>query len=205
MAPEIFIEEILGSLDLVSLKVGDDFRFGANRAGDFKFLKNWGDSNNISISNTPTFLHKEERVSSTRIRDSLLENNFLLASELLGRPYTFSGKVVGGQKLGRTIGVPTANLWIPKQKLPISGVYAVQCLLDEESHMGIANMGVRPTVNGTKPVLEVHLFDFNKDIYSKRLKVEFKHKIRNEKKFKDLNLLKSQIQKDISIAKGLLK
>ena len=144
-------------------------------------------------------------MSSTRIRDSLLENNFLLASELLGRPYTFSGKVVGGQKLGRTIGVPTANLWIPKQKLPISGVYAVQCLLDEESHMGIANMGVRPTVNGTKPVLEVHLFDFDKDIYSKRLKVEFKHKIRNEKKFKDLNLLKSQIQKDISIAKGLLK
>jgi riboflavin kinase/FMN adenylyltransferase len=205
MTPEIFIEEILGSLDLVSLKVGDDFRFGANRAGDFEFLKNWGDSNNISISNTPTFLYKEERVSSTRIRDSLLENNFLLASELLGRPYTFSGKVVGGQKLGRTIGVPTANLWIPKQKLPISGVYAVQCLLDGENHMGIANMGVRPTVNGTKPVLEVHLFDFNKDIYSKRLKVEFKHKIRNEKKFKDLNLLKSQIQKDISIAKGLLK
>lgn len=205
MSPESFIEEILGSLDLVSLKVGDDFRFGADRAGDFQFLKNWGDINKVSISNTPTFLHEEKRVSSTWIRESLLKSNFSLASKLLGRPYTFSGKVVEGQQLGRTIGVPTANLWIPKQKLPISGVYAVKCLLEKEIYKGIANMGVRPTVNGTKPVLEVHIFDFNRDIYSKRLEVEFKHKIRDEKKFKDLNLLKSQIQKDISIAKELLR
>ena len=99
----------------------------------------------------------------------------------------------------------TANLWIPKQKLPISGVYAVTCALDGNLLSGIANMGTRPTVGGTKPVLEVHIFDFNENIYGKRIEVEFKHKIRDEKKFKDLNLLKSQIQKDISAAKELLK
>ena len=159
----------------------------------------------IDISNTPTYKLDGRRVSSSWIRESLLKSNFNLASSLLGRPYTFSGKVVGGQKLGRTIGVPTANLWIPKQKLPISGVYAVTCALDGNLLSGIANMGTRPTVGGTKPVLEVHIFDFNKNIYGKRIEVEFKHKIRDEKKFKDLNLLKSQIQKDISAAKELLK
>ncbi len=205
MSPEKFIEDILGSLNLISLKVGDDFRFGANRAGDYSFLRNWGANNQVDISNTRTFLYEKKRVSSSRIRESLLKSNFDLASKLLGRPYTFSGKVVCGQKLGRTIGVPTANLWIPKQKLPISGVYAVKCMLENQSLQGIANMGTRPTVDGTKPVLEVHIFDFNQDIYSKRLEIEFKHKIRDEKKFKDLNLLKSQIQKDISMAKELLR
>ena len=94
-----------------------------------------------------------------------MENNFKAAKELLGRPYTFSGKVVFGNQLGRTIDVPTANLWIPKQRLPISGVYAVNCRLKNKTYQGIANMGVRPTIGGEKPVLEVHLFDFNKEIY----------------------------------------
>ena len=130
---------------------------------------------------------------------------FNLAKNLLGRAYTFSGKVVHGQHLGRTIGVPTANLWLPKQKLPISGVYAVKCNLENNIYDGIANMGIRPTVGGTQPVLEVHLFEFNSNIYSKRLNVEFIRKIREEKKFKNLDMLKSQIQKDIKAAKNLLR
>tara|TARA_Y100000022_G_scaffold31806_1_gene25104 strand:- start:918 stop:1253 length:336 start_codon:yes stop_codon:yes gene_type:complete len=109
------------------------------------------------------------------------------------------------QHLGRTIGVPTANIWLPKQKLPISGVYAVRTTFDGKSFDGIANMGTRPTVGGSNPVLEVHLFNFDQEIYSKRLTVQFVNKIREEKKFENLDMLKSQIQKDITTAKNLLK
>ena len=133
-----------------------------------------------------------------------MNNNFDLAEELLGRPYTFSGKVVHGQHLGRTIDIPTANIWLPDQRLPIKGVYAVKSKLDNEQLNGIANMGIRPTVGGDKPVLEVHLFNFNKNIYSKRLQVRFIKKIRDEKKFDNLDMLKLQIQEDISLAKNIL-
>ena len=205
MEPKVFIKDILEAMNLKSLIVGDDFRFGAEREGDFTLLKDWGEQSSVVVSNTETITYKGERVSSTRIRKALMENNFKAAKELLGRPYTFSGKVVFGNQLGRTIDVPTANLWIPKQRLPISGVYAVNCRLKNKTYQGIANMGVRPTIGGEKPVLEVHLFDFNKEIYGERLDIEFKCKIRDEKKFKNLDFLKEQIQKDISLAKKLLQ
>jgi riboflavin kinase/FMN adenylyltransferase len=100
--------------------------------------------------------------------------------------------------------VPTANIWIPKQKLPISGVYAVRCLVDHKKYLGIANMGIRPTVGGTRPVLETHIFDFEKDIYGRRITVQFIEKIREEVKFDSIDLLKSQIKKDIEQAKKIL-
>ena len=205
MTPEKFISDILDNVGLCSFTVGDDFRFGINREGDFELLQSWGNQNDIFVSNTDTLKIHNERVSSTRIRQALLNSDFSLANELLGRPYSFSGKVVHGQQLGRTIDVPTANIWMPSQKLPISGVYAVECLLEDKFLKGIANMGIRPTVGGKKPVLEVHLFDFNEDIYSKRIQVEFKYKIREEKKFKNLDMLKLQIQQDIITAKEILK
>ena len=204
MSPEAFISDILDSINLVSFTVGDDFRFGQDRKGDTALLREWGDKKNILIENTETILFEGERISSTRIRNAILGNNFTLAENLLGRPYTFSGKIVHGQHLGRTIGVPTANIWLPKQKLPIKGVYAVECILEGQTYSGIANMGIRPTVGGNKPVLEIHLFKFNKDIYSKRLTVRFIQKIRDEKKFDNLGMLKLQIQKDISKAINIL-
>jgi len=204
MSPENFISEILDSINLVSFTVGDDFRFGADRKGDTDLLKNWGQKNGILVENTETVILDGQRVSSTRIREELLNNNFNNAEKLLGRPYTFSGKVVHGQHLGRTINIPTANIWLPNQRLPITGVYAVKCKLNNLSLKGIANMGVRPTVGGEKPVLEVHLFEFNENIYSQRLQVKFIEKIRDERKFENLDMLKSQIQKDISIAKNIL-
>ena len=204
MSPEAFISDILDSINLVSFTVGDDFRFGQDRKGDTALLREWGDKKNILIENTETVLFEGERISSTRIRNALLGNNFTLAENLLGRPYTFSGKIVHGQHLGRTIDVPTANIWLPKQKLPIKGVYAVECILEGQAFSGIANMGIRPTVGGNKPVLEIHLFKFNKDIYSKRLTVRFIKKIRDEKKFDNLGMLKLQIQKDISKAINIL-
>jgi riboflavin kinase/FMN adenylyltransferase len=205
MTPQTFLDEVLAQLKLKHLIIGDDFRFGAQRAGDFELLKNWGKSNGSEVIANETVLLDGSRVSSTRIREALLKSDFQLAKKLLGRPYTFSGKVVYGQQLGRTIGVPTANLWIPKQRLPIAGVYAVKCLLGEKLLNGIANMGTRPTVDGSKPVLEIHLFNFNESIYGQRLTVEFTNKLRDEKKFDNIDFLKEQILLDISQAKLILE
>mgnify|MGYP001171766104 FL=1 len=205
MTPQTFLDEVLAQLNLKHLIIGDDFRFGAQRAGDFELLKNWGKSNGTEVIANKTVSLNGSRVSSTRIREALLQSNFQLAKSLLGRPYTFSGKVVYGQQLGRTIGVPTANLWIPKQRLPIAGVYAVKCLLGGELLNGIANMGTRPTVDGSKSVLEIHIFNFNESIYGQRLTVEFTNKLRDEKKFDNIDLLKEQILLDISQAKQILE
>ena len=205
MTPQSFLDDVLAQLNLKHLIIGDDFRFGAERAGDFQLLKNWGKSNGTEVIANKTVSRDGLRISSTRIREALLQSKFELAAQLLGRPYTFSGKVVYGKQLGRTIGVPTANLWIPKQRLPIAGVYAVKCSLAGELFNGIANMGTRPTVDGSKPVLEIHIFNFSESIYGQRLTVEFKNKLRDEKKFDNIDLLKEQILQDISQAKEILE
>ena len=181
MTPKQFTEKILEELQIKSLTIGDDFKFGKD-----------------------TIKVDDQRVSSTRIREALISNNFETANAMLDWHYSYSGKVVYGNQLGREIGVPTANIWIPKQKLPISGVYAVRCLVDHEKYLGIANMGIRPTVGGTRPVLETHIFDFEKDIYGRRITVQFIEKIREEVKFDSIDLLKSQINKDIEEAKKIL-
>ncbi len=180
MTPEIFADDILGNLQIRSLMIGDDFKFGKDRKGDFNFLVNWGKKKGVDVLKTETFKINDKRVSSTRIREALINNDFEEAEILLDRPYTFSGKVVHGNQLGRTIDVPTANLWLPKTNLPI------------------ANMGLRPTIGGTMPVLEVHIFNFSEDIYGQRIQVEFCFKVRDEKKFSGLDQLKEQIKKDIS-------
>ena len=201
MTPINFLDKVLLRLNIKKLIIGDDFKFGAEREGDFNLLKKWGIENSIEVSNTETFKIEGERVSSTRIRKALTNGQFELASKLLGRPFTYSGKVVYGQQLGAQLGIPTANLWLPKNKLPISGVYIVKVNLDKKELNGIANMGIRPTVGGELPVLEIHLLDFSQSIYGKTLTVEFLKKVRDEKKFENINALKEQIFKDISTAK----
>ena len=201
MSPEEFIEKILSKLNIKYLMVGDDFKFGKERSGDFDFLANWGDSNEIEVARIPTYSFQDRRVSSTWIRESIANGDFDLAEKLLDRRYTFSGKVVFGNRLGRTIGIPTANIWVPKSNLPIRGVFAVKALIKGETFNGIANMGVRPTVGGTSPVLEIHIFDFNEEIYGNRIEVEFFKKIRNEQKFENLDKLKEQINLDIEETK----
>ena len=202
MTPEDFLNKILLRLNIKKLIIGDDFRFGANREGDFTLLKEWGFENGIEVSNTKTFEIEGERVSSTRIREALIKSDFELAGKLLGRPFAYSGKIVYGNQLGAELGTPTANLWLPKNKLPISGVYIVKALLEGRELNGIANMGIRPTVGGESPVLEVHLLNFSENIYGKRLTVEFLKKVRDEKKFENLDALKKQIFKDISTAES---
>ena len=201
MTPEVFLSKVLSNLSIKKLVIGDDFRFGANREGDFAFLQDWGAKNKIEVEKTETFSIKNQRVSSTRIRECLLANDFNEAKELLGRPYTFSGKVVFGKQLGSQLGVPTANLWLPKNKLPIAGVYIVKVLFEGKEFGGIANVGTRPTVDGQTPVLEVHILEFSQRIYGKKITVEFCKKVRDERKFDGLEALKEQIFKDISTAK----
>tara|TARA_Y100001970_G_C14258459_1_gene877442 strand:+ start:1932 stop:2879 length:948 start_codon:yes stop_codon:yes gene_type:complete len=200
MTPEVFLSEILLNLNIHKLVIGDDFRFGANREGDFTFLQEWGKNNKIEVEKTETFKIGNKRVSSSRIREALLANKFNKAKDLLGRSYTFSGKVVYGKQLGAQLGVPTANLWLPKNKLPIAGVYIVKVIVEGHEYGGIANMGTRPTVDGQNPVLEIHILKFSQNIYGKRIIVEFYKKVRNEKKFEGIDALKEQIYKDISTA-----
>lgn len=203
LSAQQFVEEVLvKGLNCKALIVGDDFRFGCDRSGDFAFLKAAGERYGFSVEDTCTVLAGSERISSTRVRSELESANFTAAAGLLGRPYGIYGKVAHGQKLGRTLGVPTANVLLKRSKVPFMGVYAVEIEIDGKLHQGVANMGMRPTVNGTKAVLESHIFNFNGDLYGKRIGVIFRHKIRDEQKFDGLAALKAAIENDIKISKA---
>ena len=198
MTADDFVEELLlRGLAVKHFVVGDDFRFGCDRSGDYSMLRAAGDKHGFSVVNTQTFLSADERVSSSRVRKALENNQLDIAEQLLGRPYVVSGRVMHGQKLGRQLGVPTANVRMHRFPCPLRGVYAVEVVGENVRCQGVCNVGLRPTVGGQQPVLEAHLFDFNEDIYGQLLTVEFKHFIRAEQKFDGIEQLKQQIFKDI--------
>jgi riboflavin kinase/FMN adenylyltransferase len=201
--PELFIEQILiEGLNIRYLVVGDDFQFGKQRSGDFAMLEAAGRHHGFPVENTLTYLDDGERVSSTRIRDALEKGDLDTAQRLLGRPYSIQGRVARGDQRGRTIGFPTANIRLHRQRTPLSGVFAVTVDgLDKHSLPAVANLGSRPTVGGTELVLEVHIFDFNKDIYDAHVEVNFDTKLREEKKFESFEALKEQIQLDALAAR----
>jgi riboflavin kinase/FMN adenylyltransferase len=157
----------------------------------------------FELTDTSTYLIGDDRVSSTRIREALEAGQFAEVTELLGKPYTISGRVVKGQQLGRKMGAPTANVHLHRYRSPLSGVFVVEATLENNEVLpGVANVGVRPTVCGdTKPILEVHFFDRDDDLYKQTIVVEFKKKIREEKRFENVDLLREQIQKDIQHAR----
>ncbi|GED23215.1 bifunctional riboflavin kinase/FAD synthetase [Halomonas sabkhae] len=193
-----FIERVLvQGLGVRHLVVGDDFRFGCDRRGDFELLQSVGPESGFEVEHTRTFLLDGERVSSTRVRTMLACGNFQQAASMLGRPYRLSGRVVRDRQLGRTIGVPTANLPQPPLPLALQGVYAVKVELpDGRPADGVANIGWRPTVGSVCPVLEVHLFDFEGELYDQRLTVTPCAKLRGELKFDGLEALKAEIRAD---------
>jgi riboflavin kinase/FMN adenylyltransferase len=203
---EDFVNNVL--LDALGVKyfvVGDDFRFGYQRKGDFKLLKRMGDTNGMIVVDTPTCDLHDERVSSTRIRALLEKGKIQPANELLGSNYQLSGRVRHGDKRGRTIGFPTLNMKVLNQIAPARGVYAVRVRgLSSEPLNGVANLGVRPTVCGTENRLETHLFDFGGDVYGKYICVELVEFIRAEKKFDDFDGLKAQILNDVEKAREML-
>ena len=178
---EWVVEEFLHStLAIRYIVVGDDFRFGAGRGGGYDMLEAAGERLGFDVSHLGTLTFEHERVSSTRVRQALADGDFPLAEKLLGRPYAISGRVVYGRQLGRQLGVPTANIRLQRYRAALEGVYAVTVDGLDKPYNGIANIGVRPTVDGKEPLLEVHLFDFEGDIYGKLLNVTFVRKLRDE-------------------------
>lgn len=204
LSAEAFVQHVLvDGLGIKHLVVGDDFRFGCDRRGDFALLKTKGEELGFGVSDTHTLEINGERVSSTRIRQLLEAGDFAQAEKLLGKEYSIHGRVVYGKQLGRQLGVPTANVDLRRFRSPLHGVFAVTVRF-ANGHLvnGVANIGVRPTVEGgKKPLLEVHLFDFSHSIYGAVIDVFFKHKLRDEKKFASLDELKAQLQNDIDEAK----
>lgn len=197
-----FIDRVLvEGLGVEHLLVGDDFRFGCGREGDFAMLQAAGERYGFSVESTPTQMLDGERVSSTRVRQCLRDGQLEAAADLLGRMYRISGRVVHGDKLGRTIGFPTANIKRRQEKLPLSGVFLVRVYgIENQSRYGVANVGTRPTVDGKKNLLEVYLFDFEGDLYGQHIEVEFLEMLREELRFDSLEALTAQIEKDVNDA-----
>lgn len=198
MSPEDFISMVLHEALAVShLIVGDDFRFGRGREGDFALLQRLGAHYGFTSTGLGSIIDAGQRISSTRIREALKVGNFDLAARLLGRPYTMRGLVEQGDQRGRLLGYPTANMSPGRRMVPFTGVFGVKIHgLGSVPLLGMANLGTRPTVDGQKTLLEVHIFHFNETIYGKTLEVEFCHKIRDEQRFASLDALKAQIQAD---------
>lgn len=200
-----FIREILGrALAVRYLLVGDDFRFGRDRLGDFSLLSSLADEVGYGLERTDTLSRHGERISSTRIRKLLEAGRLDSAAELLGRPYALVGRVTRGQQRGSQWGFPTLNLPI-NHKPALAGVFAVRVRgLREGAVAGVANLGTRPTVGGLRTLLEVHLFEFDRQVYGSRVCVEFVEKIRPERKFDSFESLKTQIQEDCVQARQIL-
>jgi riboflavin kinase/FMN adenylyltransferase len=199
LSPREFIEKVLvQGLHVKWLMVGDDFRFGAKRAGDFALLQEAGREFGFEVHALPTVEHEGLRISSSAVRSALAAGDFARASELLGHPYSISGHVVHGKKLGRTIGFPTLNLRITHKRPPVMGVFVVRVHgLAEQPLQGVASLGVRPTVDDSgRVLLETWLFDFDQQAYGRVVRVELLHKLRDEKKYDGLEPLVAAIHDD---------
>lgn len=206
MSPEHFVEQVLvKKLNVKLLYVGDDFRFGKARAGGVVDLRRMGSQWGFELAQLPSELVDGERVSSSLIRDALINGDLARAKRLLGRPFSMSGRVIKGQQLGRTLGYPTANIHPRRNSLPLSGIFAVRVtgggLVQAPA---VANLGFRPTVGGGDALLEAHVFDFEGDLYGQHLKVEFVAKIRDEEHFDSLDEMVVQMDDDSARSRALL-
>ena len=183
--------------------IGDDFRFGSQRSGDFALMTQIGEQQGFAVQAMHSVLHDNVRISSTAVRAALAEGNMQMAQAYLGRAYRISGRVEHGNRLGRQLGFPTANVQMKHNRPPLSGIFVVRVHGDNiPPTRGAASLGVRPTVNSDgKAVLEVHLFDFSRQIYNEHMRVDFLHKLRDEKKFSDIETLARQIALDVEHAK----
>lgn len=206
LSPEQFVEKVLSeSLSLKHIFVGKDFKFGKDRAGDINSLNSFGLKYRIGLSSIKLKNQDGASISSTKIRNNLKKGKIKEANELLGRPYMISGLVIEGDKRGRQIGFPTANISLGKLIRPAFGVYAVLIEgIENKVLRGIANIGRRPTVNDRGVLLEVNIFDFNEDIYGKKIFISLIDFIRHEKKFDGIENLKKQIVMDVKLSKSIL-
>lgn len=202
LSAEAFVDAVLvNGLGVRHLEVGDDFRFGCDRQGDFRFLEQAGQVKGFTVEAAHTVEVDGFRVSSTKVREALAAADFTLAEHLLGRPFSIAGRILHGQKLARQLGTPTANVQLKRRRVPMTGVYLVSTKVDGQRYPGVANMGVRPTVAGDgRPHLEIHLLGFTGDLYGQSLAVQFHQKLRDEQRFASLEALKSAIDADVAAA-----
>lgn len=200
---DAFLQQLhQGLLDLRTLTMGEDWKFGHKRGGDLSVLKHFGEAHGVKVEAIPAVMNQGERISSTRIRQALRDGKIDAAADMLGRPYTVLGTVVEGRQLGRTIGFPTANLKVHNEQLPCDGVWAVKVSLNDGlEYCGAANLGLRPTVEGAeaKRMLEVHLLNFEGDLYGSDIEVRFLRYVRCEEKFDSLDELKARIHEDVKV------
>jgi riboflavin kinase / FMN adenylyltransferase len=201
---ESFVQDILiDSLNTKHLVIGDDFHFGHKRQGNFAWLRQNSERFGFLVDETETLIHDGERISSTRVRECIQREDFKCAAELLGRPYSLSGRIAHGKKLGRQLGYPTINIKMGDKTLIVKGIFAVQVKgIDNRPLRGVASIGTRPTVNGVDTILEVYILDFDRDVYGYRVVVDFLHKIRDEEKFASLEELTTHIAQDTEKAKA---
>jgi riboflavin kinase/FMN adenylyltransferase len=199
-----FVDQVLiDKLRIRHLVIGDDFRFGKGRGGDFDYLKSRGMDHGFEVENTHTLLVDDERVSSTRIRRCIVDNDMTCARQLLGRPYSLHGKIAHGKKLGRELGFPTINIKMGDTPIIANGIFAVLVKgLDNRVLRGVASIGTRPTVDGNSTILEVYILNFNEQIYGRCVEVELLHKLRDEQRYDSLTALTVQINQDINDAKA---
>jgi riboflavin kinase / FMN adenylyltransferase len=204
--PEDFVKQLVThSKPLREICVGHEWSFGKNRRGNLELLKSLGAKMDFHVIGVPPIKSNDEVVSSTAIRQSIERGDFARAAAMLGREYTILGTVVPGDNLGKKIGFPTANLSAHSEQFPPNGVYAAVARLDDGMHCGVVNLGVRPTITSGKSerVLEVHLFDFDRDIYGKDIELRFLKYLRPETKFASVDLLVGQIRRDVEQAREL--
>lgn len=206
MNADEFVQSLLVTqLGVKFLVIGDDFRFGYKRQGDFQLLQQAGKKFGFEVIDTKSLNHGNTRVSSSEIRDALSIGDLDKVSLMLGRKFSVSGRVCHGKKLGRTIGVPTANVMLMRKVSPVSGVFLVSIAFKNKIYYGVANIGNSPTVkNEKKAQLEVHIFDFDKNVYGEYIEVTLEKKLRDEVCFNSVDQLKNQIEKDIKEAKQII-
>jgi riboflavin kinase/FMN adenylyltransferase len=201
-ATQFISKYLIEGLRIKALIAGDDFHFGYQRVGDFDLLFEAGQRLGFNAEYIPTLIYKDQRISSNLIRDTLQQGNVALATELLGHAYSLCGRVIHGDKRGRTLGFATANIPLWRKVLPLRGVFAVKVHgIAATPLMGVANIGTRPTLDKKQTLLEVHLFNFDQNIYGRMVRVDILHKLRNEQQFANLTALKEQISADVEVAK----
>jgi riboflavin kinase / FMN adenylyltransferase len=206
MTPHSFVDElIVQRLGTRHMVVGDDFRYGSNAGGTIDSLRAAGQAHGFGVEQISPFVLDGVRVSSTAVREQLVVADFPQAARFLGRPYRMMGRVAPGNRLGRTLGFPTANLRLMRRKSPVWGILAVWTHgIDSRPLPGVASLGTRPTVNGIEPLLEVHVFDFDGDLYGRAIEVEFVAKLRDEVKFDSLDAMTAQMKIDAVQARDIL-
>ena len=201
-AEDFVVDLLLKEVGARHLLIGDDFRFGQGRKGDFDLLCYMGQKYDFDVERSDTFLIDNERVSSSRIRTAVETGELDRAARLLGRHYSISGRVSHGNKQGRELGFPTANIELRRMKTALKGIFVANVMIEDQAdHPSVAYIGTKPTLGGTRSLLEAHLFDYSGDLYGKYIKVEFLKKLRDDKKFDSFEILKEQIAVDAKMAK----